>query len=189
MQISDTIQFILFDFDNTIATLDIEWTQWHFGVGRIFQKYDSTFNTHLKGEPIHMVQNDMYRKYGKKFKNDVDIFVKNYELQQTKGIYPITRTLNLIDSLFHLHKRLYIWSSNHSAMVNKYLIELGIIDKFNLIICRDMVDFIKPDKSGFTKYFASLSKNMNSFLLVGDSLFDREAAKNCGIRYVDITDI
>lgn len=88
-----------------------------------------------------------------------------------------------------LDKKLYIWSSNHSSTLKKYLSELGILNKFELIVSREMVDFIKPDSSGFNKYFSNLSEDKDLFLMVGDSIFDKEAASNSGINYLDITEI
>jgi phosphoglycolate phosphatase-like HAD superfamily hydrolase len=189
MLLSVITKFVIFDFDKTIACLNIDWTGWHSGVGKIFQKYDPSFDLHLRGKPIHTLQNEMYVRFGKQLKDDVDNFVKNYELQNTKEVTPIDKVLRFIDDLSQSGKKLYIWSSNHSALLNKYLTQLGIIDKFDLVVSREMVDFIKPDSFGFTKYFKPLDEYLNSFILVGDSSFDREAANNCHIKYLDVTEI
>jgi HAD superfamily hydrolase (TIGR01549 family) len=48
-----------------------------------------------------------------------------------------------------------------------------------------MVDFIKPDPFGFDKYFKDMGR-LQTFLFIGDSESDYEAALNCKISYLDV---
>jgi hypothetical protein len=47
------------------------------------------------------------------------------------------------------------------------------------------VDFVKPEPHGFNKYFKDLGKS-HEFLMIGNSHYDRDAAKNSGIDYLDV---
>lgn len=187
MKIDDNIKHVIFDFDKTIATMNTDWKDWHHGVGEIFRKYEQGFDLDLKGGQIHHFQNDMYDKFGPELKNEVDAFVRRFESENTKSIIPIQKTIDLINELSKEGRSISIWSSNDSETLKKWLGELGIFDKFKIIVSRDIVDFVKPHTSGFVKYFQPMALNPNELILIGDSSFDRDAANNCGIKYIDVS--
>lgn len=179
-------QNIIFDFDETIATLDITWKEWHNGVGSIFRKFEPSFDKHLKGERVEFLQNYYFEKYGAELKNEVDAFTREYELNNTKRILPIDKTISLIKKLEG--KRMFVWTSNDSQTAKRYLTELGILSKFELIIGHEMVDFIKPNPNGFEKYLKDVG-TPESFLYIGNSSSDRKAAAACNITYLDVTEM
>lgn len=184
-----TNKYIIFDFDRTIATVDVNWANWHLGAGEIFKKYEPTFVKHLQGEKIYNLQNEMFKKYGRDFKSEIDTFTRDFEATEVKGIEPILTTIELIKDLHGKGKSLYIWSSNDSILIEKSLKELSIFDMFKFLVTRDNVDLLKPETSGFDKHLSNLSKNLNEFLMVGDSEADMLAAGICGIEYLDVQDI
>lgn len=189
MDIASNKKHIIFDFDRTIAIINVNWTNWHLGAGEIFKKYEPTFVKHLQGEKIYHLQNDMFKKYGQNIKSEVDAFTREFEASEVNGFDPISRTLKFIKYLHGRGKSLYIWSSNDSVLVAKSLKELDIFDYFDLLVTRDNVDFLKPETSGFDKHLSGLDADLSSFLMVGDSESDRGAAKNCKIDYLDVLEI
>lgn len=185
----DYPKYVIFDFDKTIATLVVDWTKWHLGAGAIFQKYDPNFRQHLEGKKIYHLQNEMFAKFGPKLKKDIDEFTKKFEAEEVRRVDPIIETVNLTKYLYLNGSKLYIWSSNDYDLVAKNLKELNILNKFEFLITRDKVDFLKPNTSGFDKYLVTVDGNLKNFLMVGDSDSDREAAKNSGINYLDVLEI
>lgn len=185
MQISEDTEHLIFDFDETIATLDIDWDSWLRSVAEIYKKYEPSFDESISGYRIALLQNQFFKKYGTKLKKEVDDFTRQYETENAKGIFPIQKTIELIKNTNG--KNMYIWSSNDTNTIKKFLGELEILDKFKLIIGHEMVDFIKPEPDGFNKYFRKLGK-VNTFLMIGNSSHDRGAAKNSGIDYLDVTE-
>lgn len=172
---------IIFDFDETIATLKMDWNGWFFGMAAIYKKYDSAF---IDGD-IENLQNDFYKKYNPDIKKECDTFSAEYENKHVEGIFPVKQSIDLIK---YLDKNLYVWSSNYSGTVNRFLYELSIINKFKVIVGREMVELLKPEPNGFNKYFKNLGEK-KEFLFIGNSKHDSGAAKNCGIKYLDVKDI
>jgi HAD superfamily hydrolase (TIGR01509 family) len=189
MDIASGKTHIIFDFDRTIATINVNWVNWHLGAGEIFKKYEPTFVKHLHGEKIYNLQNEMFKKYGTDLKSEIDKFTREFEAKEVKGVEPISKTIELIKDLHRKGECLYIWSSNDSVLVEKSLKELDIYHKFSFLVTRDNVDLLKPEISGFDKHFANLDKDLDKFLMIGDSDSDSSAASSCGIQYLDVKDI
>ena len=179
---------ILFDFDNTITLLDLDWNAWHVGVGEIFRKYEPTFHEHLEGKHIRPFQNNMFRTYGKPLKREVDDFNRMYEEKFTKGQFPVIKTIELIKALYASGKKLSIWSSNDSSTVKKWINVLQILPMFELIVGREMVEYIKPDADGYFKYFQK-SDARQHVLMVGDSENDKGAAEKIEMDYLDVKNV
>jgi FMN phosphatase YigB (HAD superfamily) len=189
MGIFSNKKYIIFDFDRTIATVNVNWANWHMGAGNIYQKYEPNFKLHLLGKKIYHLQNEMFKKYGQNFKTEIDLFTRKFEATEVNGIEPISKTIKLINDMYEVDNKLYIWSSNDTDLVNKSLKELNLYDKFEFIVTRDMVAYLKPETSGFDKYLRNFDSDLGKFLMVGDSGSDRDAAKNCKIDYLDVLDI
>ena len=184
-----TNKYIIFDFDKTIASIIVDWKKWHLGAGEIFKKYEPTFVKHLQGEKIYNLQNEMFKKYGRDLKSEIDTFTRDFEATEVKGIEPILATIELIKDLYSKGKSLYIWSSNDSILVEKSLKELSIFDRFKFLVTRDSVNLLKPETSGFDIHFSKIDNDLSKFLMIGDSDSDMGAASGCGIQYLDVVDI
>lgn len=182
-------KYFIFDFDKTIATVDIDWSKWHFGAGNIYKKFEPNFNDHLKGKKVFHLQNDMYVKYGSELKLEMDKYTRDFEKNETHGFIPVQKTIDLIRLLNDNNKKLYVWSSNDLATIKKGLIDLQLEKYFEKIVSRDMVDLLKPYDDGFIKYFKGLGGELEEYLMIGDSDSDRMAAENSGIDYLNVTEI
>lgn len=180
---------ILFDFDKTIATVDVDWSKWHIGAGKIFQKYEPEFRLHLDGQKIYHLQNEMFQKYGGNLKKEIDVFTREFERDEVRGIIPIDKTISFLNESFIEGLVIHLWSSNDSVLIEKSLKSLGIHDKFKLVVTRDKVDYLKPNRSAFDLYFSNLDSDLGTFLMIGDSDADRGAAKECNINYLDVTEL
>jgi phosphoglycolate phosphatase len=174
---------IIFDFDETIATLEMDWSGWFEGMAAIYKRYDTNFT---EGN-IERLQNTFYKKYGREIKEECDSFSAEYENKYATGIIPVNQTLELIQKL-ESSKSLYVWSSNYTGTVKRFLDKLGIVNNFKIIVGREMVDLIKPEPDGFNKFFKDLGDS-REFLMIGNSHYDSDAANNCGIEYLDVRDL
>lgn len=175
---------IIFDFDGTICDIVMDWTHWHMGVGSIFQSFDQNFDLHLKGQYVHTYQNDFFKKYGKKLQEKVTAFSTHYEEKNVTG-FDINR--KALDFIKNTTQNLYIWSSNSTPTILKFLEQHNIKHKFKKIISRQDTFFIKPDPEGFLNIFDNTTKD--KYFFIGDSSFDRDAAKSADIDFLDIKDL
>jgi len=183
---NEGIEIVIFDFDNTICDLVIDWDKWDHAIGEVLRKYDSSYSNHLEGKPVNNDQNDFIEKYGKPINEELKIAIQNAELSYSTGCSPLDRIVELIKQLDNVE--LWIWSSNGEETVRKYLKELQIEYKFTQFITRTNVDFIKPSNDGFQKYKRS-DLSIEDYLMIGNSANDREAAKNVGLTYIDVKEI
>jgi HAD superfamily hydrolase (TIGR01549 family) len=180
------IKTVIFDFDNTICDMVIDWNEWDQKVGELMQYYEP--NVPLTGGYMrdnHI--NSFIKKHGSEFREKWKDLSKTYEKEKSHGCKPLTRIVELIHKL-NGNVNLLIWSSNSEETVKKYLKEIGIETYFSKLITRDSVDFIKPDPSGFNKNITS-DTNLSEYMMIGNSNNDRMAAKSAGIQYVDVKEI
>lgn len=172
-------KILIFDFDRTIGTLITDWDKWRKGVLKIINEFDP--NPDISVENVkHGDQNHYIEKYGKEFRLRLNEFNQEYEAEE---VVDFVLNEELIDFIKGTDVNLCIWSSNSHKTVEKYLDELNILEKFEIIISRDEVFYLKPDTEGF-----SLIKKedipLDTYILIGDSLSDKHAAENVGITFV-----
>ena len=74
---------VIFDFDETISTLLINWAEWDRAVGQVLQRYDPAF------VPLGIIeavqQNTFMQRFGKKFRDDLLRTTCKYEKELVSG--------------------------------------------------------------------------------------------------------
>lgn len=176
---------IIFDFDETLATLIVDWKWWHTDIIPIIKKYEPDFdeNSKLNMYNIHQFTN----KYGKSFRDDYVNFEISLELKHYKTYKLIDKSFKLLQELHQQNKSLYLLTSNSREIVLPILKELKIEDYFVKTIMANDVENFKPSPAPF-KLIASGETDHSQYLMVGDSINDREFAQNVGIDYLDVKD-
>jgi len=179
-QLSKNKSNLIFDFDKTIAQMEIDWSDWHKGVSQVYEKYDKQHG-YKRGKNPHQYYNDLSVKHGYDLIEDVKKFVSDYEQEYTKSFTPY---LELVDFIKQnkSHKK-YVFSSNARSTVELGLRELGIFDSIEKIISRDDVKKLKPDPEGFY-LLDGFAQHKDSYLMIGDSKADQLAAKRAGISFL-----
>jgi HAD superfamily hydrolase (TIGR01549 family) len=174
---------VIFDFDETISTLLIDWTKWDKAVGQVLQNYDPAF---VPPDVIEAVQqNTFMQRFGKKLRDDLLHTTYKYEKELVSGHQVNPVALALIEKA-HSIANLYIWTSNHAGTIRPILQELHLDNAFKRIIARGDVTFIKPHPEGFYVLFDEVSPK-STYLLIGDSKKDEEAAKSARIDFLNIS--
>jgi len=176
---------IIFDFDQTLVSLLIDWSSWQEGVAAIIKKYDSGFNE-AKVLRSHSIAK-FIDKYGKTFRDDYVNFGLNLEQKNYIGYKIINKTMAMLKTMHQQNKKLYLLTSNSAETVLPILKELDITDYFNKIITANDVENVKPSPSPFKLIYAE-GNNKEQYLMVGDSISDRGFAENIGIDYLDVAD-
>lgn len=169
---------LIFDFDGTIALLDLDWQNWHQGIANIYKKYNNSFD--YQGEYLHVSINDFIKEYGDVLRDEIVQFNYEYETKFTKGLKLNIALIDFIKKEKEID--MYVLTNNDSKNVKKYLADLELIDKFVKIICRDDVKYVKPNVEGINKIIENEKKS--SFLMIGDSIdSDGAVAKAIGIDF------
>jgi FMN phosphatase YigB (HAD superfamily) len=178
----DHYSHIIFDFDETLATLQIDWTGWYEGISKIILKYEPGIE--LPGIISHTLFNNYVKKYGESIRRELWQFSAEFELSANKGIIPNKKAIQLLRSI-PKNKHIYLFSSNSRKIILQSLKYLDIEEKFDKIITRDEVDFIKPDTHGFTLIYDGQTP-LSQYIMIGDSSSDSGLARNAGIKYLDV---
>ncbi len=176
---------VIFDFDETLAKLIVDWPFWHKEIIPIIKKYDASFdeNTYLNMYSIHQLIN----KYGENFRSDYVNFEIATEKKYYRGYKLIEKSFDLLQELHEQNKKLYLLTSNCREVVLPILEELKIADYFSKIVTVDDVKNLKPTPEPF-KLIASEPCDKSEFLMIGDSKSDSEFAQNVGIDYLDVSE-
>lgn len=174
---------LIFDFDKTIAQMEIDWSDWHQGVSKIYSKYDKSHG-YRKGLDPHVYYNTLVDKHGDELVADIRIFVSKYEQEYNTGFTPYPELIEFITN--NNSNDLFVFSSNSRSTVLSGLRDLEILDAFKQLITRDEVMKLKPDTEGFNllKYFR---EKKDDYLMIGDSSSDELAAKTAGIDFLKCT--
>ena len=172
---------IIFDFDKTIAQIEIDWSNWYAGVAAIYREFDSE-NQAGSGPNPHEHYNLMVDRHGETLANAVIAFNESYEQEHVTGFTPHQELVDLILSL-DTHKQ-YVYSSNSKSTVTKGIQTLGIAHKFMQVVTRNDVIHLKPHPEGFNR-IKGLDSQKSQALMVGDSSSDKKAAQAYGIDYLE----
>lgn len=179
---------VIFDFDETLAKLLIDWSNWQQDMKNIFSSCGIDFESmKFKHNNYSEAQNQCVRKFGDKVKQKIleECYKNEKEYYQGYDLFPTT--LPLLEASKDLVK-IYLWTSNDEKTILPILRELEIIEFFEKIITHNDVRFIKPDPEGF--FLISDGKSLKEeYLFIGDSASDIGAGENAEIDFINIAEI
>jgi phosphoglycolate phosphatase len=184
MKLTDK-KYLIFDFDETIDTLVIDWEIWKQGMNDIIQRYDPTGSIAFSLEKSDSLENYYLEKFGEKINHDFIEFKRDFENKYLQGHTPNQAAVNFIKKADGF--TILMWTGNHRDTVRTILAELGIAEKIKKIVGRENVKFIKPNPDGFTQLFVPGSEKKD-YLMIGNSSADSGAAKAVGIDFIHVDD-
>jgi hypothetical protein len=126
----DKKKYLVFDFDKTLAQMEIDWGEWYPGIIEVYARFDPNHGFEYGKNP-HEYQNKLVKKHGLPLREAITVFNHNYEAKHLMGFTPNQELVDLITSL--TNHVLYVYSSNTSPTVKKGLEELGVNSYF--VIC------------------------------------------------------
>lgn len=169
---------LIFDFDETIAKIEIDWSFYFEKTGEIFAKFDPS-RQHPAFKNFDQ-SNEFIKKYGAKVAALIKPVIEDFEISFNQGLTPYAELIDFIKNAQEY--QLAVCSSNSRRMVVDSLKKLGIKDKFNQIVTRDEVTYIKPDPEGFSLiYDPAVPKE--DYLMIGNSHADKGMAEAVGIDF------
>lgn len=175
---------IIFDFDETLCTLLIDWTNWIKEMEEVFSQCNVKLSTSESGYSSYAkAQNICIKQRGD------EILEINYsnEKEYYSG-YDLSPVAIPLLELAKNYAELYIWTSNDKRTVLPILKELNIDKLFKKIIYRNSATYIKPNPEGFN-LINERNNPKSEYLLVGDSEADKGAAIESGIDFLNIKEI
>lgn len=179
-------KYIIFDFDETLCTLLINWDPWCEELDNLFLSYDMVSKDDSDLSYAEMI-NLCIDKYGEEARDKIlEINYRN-EKDCSSG-YELSPTAIPLLELSKEYAELYLWTSNDRRTIMPILKELDMEKFFKKIVTRNDVKYVKPKADGFSLIYDK-NNSKSDYLFIGDSAADSGAAQNSGIDFLNIVEI
>lgn len=177
---------LIFDLDKTIVKLLIDWTTYREQLWKLVSTFDKKLTEEIPCKPFmgFKLTNTAIKKHGKKAKNILDQFNETYEINYYTGYLPNPNLLSFIHS-YQDSLHFFLWTNNAKKTIKDVMQKENLTICFQKVITRDDVLYIKPEADGF-KLIDTNNNPKNSYLLIGDSVFDQETAKKIKVDFFRI---
>lgn len=174
---------VIFDLDETLVTLKINWNYWIEDMVRLFDEHNIAYNN-LDFAPC---ENELIERFGEKMRSKIIEINYRHEKKYYTGYIKHEHILDILD-IASKAVTVHLWTSNDKRTIESVLEELKIQDLFKTIVTRNDVKFIKPDPYGF-KIINKEGFAPSQFLFIGDSSADRGAAESSEIEFMHVSEI
>ena len=182
-------KFLIFDFDETIGTLLMDWTDVHDGIVTVIQKYEPEFTVppdQLNDTWVNAaLENRSIEKFGRPLSRDLVEFHRQFEQSRYTGCQPNPAVIQFIHKAQDFD--IFLWSNNHSMTVKRALTDMNLTTAIDRMVTCDVVVFPKPNPEGFA-LLRMPNTSLDDYLMIGDSDNDKGAAAAVGIDYLHVDD-
>jgi len=173
---------IIFDFDETLCTLLIDWSNWEKDLQKLFSSYD--LNAGDSDFEYAKMINLCIERYGDEARDKIlEINYRN-EKNYFSGYDLSPITMDLLE-ISKENADLYLWTSNDKRTIVPILKELDMEKFFKKIVTRNDVKYVKPSADGFSLIYNE-NNPKSQYMLIGDSESDSGAANESGIDFLNI---
>lgn len=181
---------IIFDFDNTLIKSNINFPAMKISMARAAKKHGLDFGKEEDIPHRYTAGNiiDQVEEFDKK--NDTQLVTELWGLVEKferLGMENISIDEDVLQMLEYLKKKgisASILTNNAKKPTIEVLERFNISDYFDIVIAREDVKKMKPDKEGLEVIVQKLKLNLDKVIFVGDSWVDGVAAVNAKIRFI-----
>ncbi|MCI0503534.1 HAD hydrolase-like protein [Candidatus Micrarchaeota archaeon] len=174
---------VIFDFDDTLVHLDVDWKAVKLEVLAIAAKsgVQADAGAHLIAITDSLSENP-------KLRTQIDAVFRRHELEcaRSRAYVPFPAMLSVVKALRAHPCRLAIASGNHSDSINSILAEIGFAKEFDFVCGREKVSRNKPHPDQLLLILKELGVGRDSAVFIGNSVFDRMAAAAAGMGHISV---
>jgi HAD superfamily hydrolase (TIGR01549 family) len=164
------MKLVIFDFDGTIAELDIPWEQVKADAVQLANSFDVEVDSSL---PMMEVSN---------------VLSEYPDLKEPLYRYSVFPGMKeLVLDLKAKGYKLAVASANCVPTIGSVLSEMGILDSFDLVMGRESAEKNKPNPHQLIAIMEGLDIPKEEVLYIGNMVYDKEAAQAAGVSFFDIT--
>lgn len=176
---------LIFDFDNTLAQLQINWNSWGLKIQDKLESLDPHPWEKCQKDAISLseLQNYYIKNFSKGIRREIIKHNIWFETNCSKGARPNPKLIALIPNLNKYKK--YIWTSNTKQSVEPVLKKFKIKKYFKKIVTRNDVSLLKPETEGF-ELIREERIPIQNYLFIGDSGSDHKAAEKLGLDFYKV---
>jgi phosphoglycolate phosphatase-like HAD superfamily hydrolase len=170
---------LIFDFDETIFTLELPWEVYFAELRERLYELDPSL---AEVDGMAKCENEAVRRLGEQaiaLKNEYSAFFEREYLAV------VTEHTDLTDFIRNERENytFFLWSSNMRSTIEPELARTKLLPLFAKLVCKDSVSLIKPDPEGFSLIFDELNFRREEYLMIGNSHHDQAAAEAAGIDF------
>ena len=158
----------IFDFDGTIATLEVDWTSLKDEIKILCKKHGIEIKQKLNIKIDLLKENE----------SNLYAIIKKYEQWNSAPKYVVNQS---IVNFINTKDSFYVISNNLHSTVKSVLGELGLVSKCKKIVAIDNIKNSKPNIEAYKKLKVLLK--IGSSVFIGDRDTDKEFARNCNIDF------
>ena len=185
-----TIKTIIFDFDGTLAKLNIDFHRMREVVGKLILSYGITRDELHTDFVLEMIDsaaailNQRSPHISKKFFDEANSIIEKIEIEAAENGELFDRTKELLNSLKSLKISCGIITRNCAKAVK--IVFPDILSYCPVVVCRDAVNKVKPHPEHLNKALNKLGGSAKHTLMIGDHPLDiktgrRAGTKTCGV--------
>ena len=178
------IKAVIFDFDGTIAaTNQLIIDSWqHTYLSRLGRKGNEKDIIESFGEPLEITMAKVFPQF------DLDETLKIYREFQYKyfkgEVEAFPGMVELIKRLKNEGYKIAVVTSRKGKTTHEGLDKFGVLKDMEVVVTCDDTDIHKPNPEPILLALERLNVEPSSAIMVGDSIFDTECAKNAGVKSI-----
>jgi HAD superfamily hydrolase (TIGR01549 family) len=175
-------KLVIFDFDGTLARLDIDYDNLRKSLREYFLGYgiDMTFR------PLQKRALEAVRMAGRERSlEDTNRIIDRFEMERIENSRVVEGAEKTLKGLKKQGCKIAILSNNGRAVIRELLSRHGILGYFDFIGSRNNVPEVKPSARGVLMVMERLGfGDGDGVFMVGDSMYDMASAEQAGVHPV-----
>lgn len=177
------LKLAIFDFDNTILDLGVDWGAVRHDVADVAEKAGVAVDRSMY---LVTMANTLSEKHG--LKKEVDAVFLRHEMEcaKSKSYVPFQAMFALVRELRSKGIKTAISSGNHTESIREILSQVGMLGEFDIVCGRDAVLHNKPAPDQVLWIMEKLKATAKDTVFIGDSINDEQAAKAAGVRHIHV---
>ncbi|MFW9923188.1 MAG: HAD family hydrolase [Candidatus Thorarchaeota archaeon] len=181
---------LIFDFDNTLVKSHIDFPAMKISMAQFTKQHGLEFgleeeipNKYTAGNIIDAAD-EFDRRNGTLLVPQLWSIVEEFESKGMENLSIDKEVFSLLNLLKEKNISIALLTNNSREPTLQVLKEYNLYDYFSVIIAREDVFRMKPDKEGICLILQKMNLKINEVALVGDSWVDGRAAINASIRFI-----
>jgi len=181
-----TIKTIIFDFDGTLAKLNIDFNQMREAVGRLILSYGinrDELHTDYVLEMINAaaaILNQISPQKADTFTYEANTIIENIEIEAANNGELFDQTRELLVFLKSQEISCGIITRNCAKAIE--ILFPDILSYCPVVVCRDKVKNVKPHPDHLTTALKKLGSSAENTLMIGDHPLDIKTGRDAGTK-------
>lgn len=172
-------KYLIFDFDETLFTLHLNWERYFSEMSNRLYALDPTYSQERSSTKL---ENGITQKLGRVAAEVRWEYSRQFEKDNLRGVSELHDLTDFIRTN-HTKYQFYLWTSNMRETVEPILQKSGLLPYFTTLITKGDVLLMKPDPEGFQLVFNPLTHKKSEWLMIGNSKNDKKAAEAAKIDF------